>query len=99
MDLLADQPPGFHEVRNAYTVARELPLWRDAPVKVGVCRGDGELVATGIFGDHRQARLFTIQMTALGYAECEAALGCDRVYVPERWEARGMAVEQALEAA
>lgn len=84
MDLLADrQPPRFHQVRNAFDVARELPQWRDAPVKVGVCRGDGELLATGTFQDHRQARLFTIQMEALGYREGDAEHGCDRVYVPQ----------------
>jgi hypothetical protein len=77
-------------VRNAFHVARELPQWRDAPVKVGVCGTDGELLATGVFQDHRQARLFTIQMDALGYREVDAAegaadRGCDRLYVPGMW--------------
>ena len=89
MDLIAQHSPAaFHHVCTAYTVARELPRWRDAPVQVGVCLGDGELAATGCFQDHRQARLFTIQMNALGYQECDGAgHGCDRVYVPVVMEA------------
>jgi hypothetical protein len=71
-------------VHHAYEVARELPLWRDAPVKVGVLGPTGEPVEVFEFGDHRQARLFTIQMDALGYREHDGAPhGCDRVYVPE----------------
>ena len=87
MDFIATEPPppGFHEVHKAFDTARELPQWRDAPVSVGVCRGDGRVVATGVLQDHRQARLFCIQMAALGYAEHESQDGFDRVYVPERW--------------
>jgi hypothetical protein len=100
MDIIATEPPppGFHEVHKAFDTARELPLWRDAPVSVGVCRGDGSMVATGVLQDHRQARLFCIQMTALGYAELQAQDGFDRVYVPERWHA-GRVSAPALEAA
>jgi hypothetical protein len=100
MDLLAHrQPAGFNEVHNAYAVALELPRWRDAPVRVGVCAGDGELVATGLFQDHRQARLFTIQMNALGYEECDGAVhGCDRIYVPAAWAAGANRPHGALQA-
>jgi hypothetical protein len=93
------QPPAFQDVRHAFDVALELPQWRDAPVRVGVCRGDGELFATGTFQDHRQARLFTIQMNALGYIECDAGQGCDRLYVPEDWTAGATRDQEAFEAA
>jgi hypothetical protein len=89
MDFIASEPtpPGFQEVNKAFDIARELPQWRDAPVKVGVCRGDGQVIATGTFSDHRQARLFCIQMDALGYEE-EAGQGeYDRVYMPRDWYA------------
>lgn len=89
MDFIASEPtpPGFQEVNRAFDIARELPQWRDAPVKVGVCRADGQVIATGTFSDHRQARLFCIQMDALGYAEEDARDGFDRIYMPRHWHA------------
>ena len=90
MDFIATEPtpPGFQEVSRAFDIACELPRWRDAPVRVAVCRADGQVIATGTFGDHRQARLFCIQMDALGYEEEEGARqGCDRIYTPRTWYA------------
>ena len=89
MDFIASEPtpPGFQEVNRAFDIACELPQWREAPVKVGVCRADGRVIATGTFRDHRQARLFCIQMDALGYVEEDARDGFDRVYLPRRWYA------------
>lgn len=93
MDILADPPDfaGFHQIRSAFEIARELPQWRARPIRVGVRRTDGELVAAGVLNDDRQARLFSIQMTSLGYRQVDgdeaAEDGCEFVFVPDSWSA------------
>jgi hypothetical protein len=91
MDTIADasEPAGFALVRAAFETSRGLPAWRPGLMKVGLLRSDGRLVATGVFHDLRQARLFSIQMGGLGYTEADGdaaqACGCDAVFAPRLW--------------
>jgi hypothetical protein len=91
MNTVADasEPAGFALVREAFETARGLPAWRPGLVKVGLLRSDGRLVATGVFHDLRQARLFSIQMDGLGYTETDGdaaqACGCDTVFAARLW--------------
>lgn len=107
MKTFANQPvpAGFADIRKAFDTALALPRLQPACVKVGICRGDGELVATGVLHDRRHARLFAIQMQALGYAEHAAHAGeplrdgCDVLFRPESWSARQAVAEEATAAA
>ena len=97
METVANQPqpPGFQQIRRAYETALELPEWRPTRIRVGVCRGNGELVAAGEFNDRRQARLFSIQMADLGYCELDAGQGCDTLYMPQYYAAHSISHAEA----
>jgi len=97
METVANQPqpPGFEQIRRAYETALELPEWRPMRIRVGVCRGNGDLIASAEFNDRRQARLFSIQMTDLGYQEAEGGQGCDTLFVPRYYAAHGIAQAEA----
>ena len=91
MDTIANEPvpAGFDQVREAFQTSLELPAWRPGTVRIGVARADGQLVATAVLHDLRQARLFSIQMGGLGYSESAGdearAVGCDVLFTPRTW--------------
>lgn len=84
------QPAAFPAILQAYETARQLPVLKHAPMRVGVCRSaDGEVAACGVLEDYRQVRLFTIQLEAMGYASFllgaeEEMRGCDILFRPRR---------------
>lgn len=100
MQTLANQtaPAAFPQILSAFETARELPLWRLAVTRVGVTRSDGALAAQGVLHDHRQLRLFAIQMQALGYAQVEGREGCDVVFEPVAWTAAPVSPREAIAA-
>jgi hypothetical protein len=95
------EPAGFADIRKAFDTALGLPQWQPACIKVGICRADGGLAATGVLHDRRQARLFAIHMEALGYCAHAAQAGeplrdgCDVLYRPGGWTARQAMAEEA----
>lgn len=104
MQTFANVPPpsGFQQVREAFDTSLQLPAWRPGTVRIGVARGDGQMVATAVLHDLRQARLFSIQMDGLGYGETRGdtaeAAGCDVVFTPRLWNFAGGSLQDALSA-
>ena len=81
------EPAAFPAIEQALATARQLPVWRYAPVKVGVCLRDGEVAATAVLDDYRQYRLFSIHLEAMGYLQQErntgdSTQGCDVLFSP-----------------
>jgi len=105
MDTIANEPgpAGFDRVRQAFQTSLELPAWRPGTVRIGVARGDGQLVASAVLHDLRQARLFSIQMGGLGYSESTGdkarAAGYDVVFIPRTWTFSAAGAGDALGAA
>lgn len=81
------EPAAFPAIQQALATARQLPVWRYAPVKVGVCLRDGDVAATAVLDDYRQYRLFSIHLEAMGYLQHErnageSMQGCDVLFSP-----------------
>lgn len=82
------EPAAFPAIEQALETARQLPVWKYAPTKVGVCLRDGLVSATAVLEDYRQLRLFSIHLEAMGYQQLaagpdEEVEGCDVLFRPQ----------------